>query len=115
MIARGHFVKSRRMRGERLNDVERDWCTLYVSGWTLDRISSATGYIKGKKRVGSYSPEWVRQRLQHWGVPMRKPGGRGSLGASPMVKIAELLRDVESLKRRVSDLSTAVAELQDNT
>lgn len=84
----------------------REWATLYTSGWTLERIAADTGWVAnrpGRRRPGQYSPSAVRNELKRWGVEMRKQGGRGSLGSSALVRIAELEIRMRELERFIME------------
>lgn len=100
------YVPPRSTAGLRMPAMVRDWATLYQDGWSCLRIALDTGWIKGRRKwkVGTYSPEAVRKALIAWGVPMRKPGGRGSIHHSVSVRVAELEDALKLLRKRVSQI-----------
>lgn len=81
---------------------EDEWAKLYLAGWTVNRVADDYGV--------SYST--VRRALHELGVPMRPRGNTGQ-GTSPIVRIAELEREVGSLKEQMQSMDTALAFLAD--
>lgn len=81
---------------------EHEWAKLYLAGWTVDRVADDYGV--------SYST--VRRALHELGVPMRPRGNTGQ-GASPIVRIAELERQMGELTAQVRSMDTALAFLAD--
>jgi len=100
------YVPRRRLptgiAGDRMPRYVKEWATLYRDGLTYERIAFETGWRPGRRRqaVGASSPTSVRKTLQAWGVEARKSGGRGSIGSSILVRMAEMevrIRELEAL------------------
>ena len=79
---------------------EDEWAVLYLAGWTVQRVADDYGV--------SYST--VRRALHELGVPIRPRGNTGQ-GASPIVRIAELERQVAGLQKQVTKMDEAIAFL----
>lgn len=90
--------------GERIPEYVRQWATLYRDGWTCRRIALDTGWNPTLRRqqAGSASPGTVQKQLRAWGVVLRRPGGRGSIGSSVSVRLAELEQKVATMQRAMS-------------
>lgn len=102
MSTRNYSVLRRRSKPLRIPKHVREWKLLYEDGWTLERIALVTTtWYPGRLRQhpGSYSPSAIRNHLMEWGVTLRRPGGRGSIGHSPLVRIAELEQRVRDLEK----------------
>lgn len=95
------YVRPRTAKDERISRVEKEWPTMYLSlGLTIQMIAN-------EYRV-SYSR--VRDSLRDQGVTLRKQGGRGSLRASPLVRLAKLEDEFSTFRDSVEDRLEQLAE-----
>lgn len=100
------WLPPRPLRKDRMPKAVQEWASLYRDGWTLERIAMNTGWLPNRvrRKPGSFSPASIRNELRRWEVPMRKQGGRGSIGSSISVRVADLEERVKTLERQVGGL-----------